>query len=56
MAELLTKQVLFPGQNEIMQLDAITKLLGAPSDQYGGHRMLSASERMRHVGALCGLR
>ena len=48
MAELLSKKVLFAGQGEIQQLDAIFKLLGTPTeDSWPGHKKLKVMERVR---------
>ena len=48
MAELLAKKVLFAGQGEIQQLDAIFKLLGTPTEQsWPGHKRLKVMERVR---------
>lgn len=57
MAEMLTKKVLFQGQNEIDQISKIFKVMGSPNEKvWPGYTKLENVHKVRllqHSGASC---
>jgi len=52
MAELLTKEVLFPGKSELDQVGRIMALLGPPTAEVAGRRGAAAHQQGARRGAL----